>query len=284
MAKLRSEEGCPWDKEQTFSSLRTYMIEEAYEAVASSQNILEKSQINSAKDLNHFCSELGDVLLQIFLNSQIAHENNYFNIKDVFENINHKMISRHPHVFQKGNYNVENSNDVVTLWEKIKESEKEKNGDIKYPKKVSLLKKAIKKNSLPTLNFGTEISKSAWKLGFSWQTINEIFQDVILEVKELEDELVHNEFQLEKVIDEIGDVVYALCNLVNFIKETRNEASSIDFDLIARASFQKFINRFDEMENIMLENKTPLDEESAKKLTLDQWNDLWKKAKKRRYR
>ncbi|WP_186645867.1 2,3-bisphosphoglycerate-independent phosphoglycerate mutase [Fluviispira vulneris] len=280
IAKLRSEDGCPWDREQTFSSLQKYMIEEAYEAVESSQNVIE----NNNESIQNFCSELGDVLLQIFLNSQIAQEKKYFNIRNVFENVNKKMISRHPHVFQKGNEKLSNASEVISLWDKIKESEKSKNQDQIKDQKFSLLKKAIKKKSLPTLNFGTEISKSAWKIGFSWQTLQEVFQDVVSEVKELEDEILEKDFNIEKVIDELGDVVYALCNLVNFIKETRSDAVTIDFDLIARASFQKFINRFDEMENIMLENKTPLDEESAKKLTLDQWNELWKKAKKRRYR
>ncbi len=256
------------------------MIEEAYEAVESSQNILE----NNKESINEFCSELGDVLLQIYLNSQIAQEKNYFNIRNVFENINHKMISRHPHVFEKGNESITNASEVIALWDKIKESEKSKNPDANKDQKISLLKKAIKKKSLPTLNFGTEISKSAWKIGFSWQTMQEVFQDVLSEVQELEDEIQEKDLNIEKVIDELGDVIYSLCNLVNFFKETRNDAVTLDFDLIARASFQKFINRFNEMENIMLENKTPLDEESAKKLTLDQWNELWKKAKKRRYR
>lgn len=278
IAKLRSPDGCPWDKEQTFLSLRSYLVEEAYETVESVNALGEKP---SEQQLNHFCDELGDVLLQVYLNSQIALEQKSFSINDVFENINYKMFIRHPHVFKNPENNIKTADDVKAQWEEIKNSEKSK--ETIY-NSTSFLKKALKKRSLPTLNFGIEVSRRAKDIGFGWNTLSEVFSDVLSEVKELQDEIENKKVDIYKIEDELGDVVYALCNVVHFLKETRSDAAHFDFDLIARAAIEKFINRFLEMEKIMLENGASLDEESVKKISLDEWNDLWKQAKKRRYR
>ena len=278
IAKLRAPDGCPWDREQTFSSLRSYLIEEAYETIEAVNALGEKP---SEQQLNHFCGELGDVLLQVYLNSQIALDQKAFSINNVFENINHKMLVRHPHVFNYSSNDIKTADDVKIQWEKIKNTESNKE---ELNKPHSLLKKALKKRSFPTLNFGTEVSRRARDVGFSWNTLSEVFSDVISEVKELQDEIENKNIDIHKIEDELGDVVYALCNLVHFLKETRSDATHFDFDFIARAAIEKFINRFLEMEKIMLENGSSLDEESAKKISLDEWNDLWKQAKKRRYR
>ncbi|APJ03213.1 2,3-bisphosphoglycerate-independent phosphoglycerate mutase [Silvanigrella aquatica] len=278
IAKLRSPSGCPWDKEQTFLSLRPYLIEEAYETIEAINSLGDKP---SQKKLSHFCEELGDILLQVYLHSQVALDDKLFQISDVFENINHKMITRHPHVFKISDNDIKNADDVKIQWEKIKRNEKPENSQHEFQ---TLLKKALKKRALPTLNFGTELSKRAKKIGFSWRTLPEVFSDVLSEVKELQHEIENNEIDTHKIEDEIGDVIFSLCNLVNFIKETRKDAEHFDFDLMARASCEKFINRFFEMEKIMLEKGAPLDEETAQKISLDQWNDLWSQAKKRRYR
>lgn len=281
IAQLRAPDGCPWDKEQDLNSLQPYLIEESYEAIEALQQYLQNKSLDNAKN---YAEELGDVLLQIFLNSQIAAEENLFNIFDVFKLINKKMIDRHPHVFVNSENQreiIKNSEDVVKQWEDIKSNE---NVTKKTNHSSSLLKKAIKKRGMPTLNFGQEVSKRAKKLGFSWNTLPEIFADVLSEVQELKEELQQNNINFERVADEIGDVVYALCNLVQFLKETNVEAKNYDFDLLARGAIDKFINRFMEMEKIMEENGTPLSENSVKNISLEQWNDLWKQAKKRRYR
>ena len=279
ITQLRSPNGCPWDKEQDLNSLQTYLIEESYEAIEAVQQYLQNKSIEKAKN---YAEELGDVLLQIFLNSQIAAEENLFNILDVFKSINRKMIDRHPHVFAADeNQCIKNSSDVIKQWEEIKRNENKENQINNFS---SLLKKAIKKRGIPTLSFGQEISKRAKKLGFSWNTLPEIFGDVLSEIEELKEEFAQNKINYERVADEIGDVVYALCNLVQFLKETNLEAKNYDFDLLARGAIDKFINRFMEMEKIMEENGTPLSENSVKNISLEQWNDLWKQAKKRRYR
>ena len=253
------------------------MIEESYEAIDALNSF---DAIPSEKQIKNYYSELGDVLLQVYLNAQVAHDENLFCLNDVISSINKKMIQRHPHVFQKNDSTIQNTDDVLIQWDKIKEKE-----NIDNPKQNdSLLKKALKKRALPTLNFGVEVSKRAKKVGFSWNTLEEVFQDVISEVKELQYEIEQNEKNIEKIEDEIGDVVYALCNVVQFFKETNEGAKHFDFDLIARAAIDKFINRFKEMEKICLEMETPLTETSVKNISLEQWNDLWKQAKKRRYR
>ncbi|WGL59225.1 MazG family protein [Pigmentibacter sp. JX0631] len=279
IAQLRSPEGCPWDKEQDLNSLQSYLIEESYEAIEAVQIYLQNKTLENAKN---YADELGDVLLQLYLNSQIASEENLFNILDVFKSINKKMIDRHPHVFASSEMlNIKNYSDVIKQWDEIKNNE---NGTKKISNSSSLLKKAIKKKGIPTLNFGQEISKRAKKLGFSWNTLPEIFGDVLSEIEELKEEFAQNKINIERVADEIGDVVYALCNLVQFLKETNIEAKNYDFDLLARGAIDKFINRFMEMEKIMEENGTPLSENTVKNISLEQWNDLWKQAKKRRYR
>ncbi len=253
------------------------MIEESYEAIDALNSF---DDIPTENQIKNYYSELGDVLLQVYLNAQVAQDENLFSLNEVFSSINKKMIQRHPHVFQKIESTIQNSSDVLVQWDKIKEQENIENSK----QNDSLLKKALKKRALPTLNFGVEVSKRAKKVGFSWNTVEEVFQDVISEVKELQYEIEQNEKNIEKIEDEIGDVVYALCNVVQFFKETTEEAKHFDFDLIARAAIDKFINRFSEMEKICQEKGTPLTETSVKNISLDQWNDLWKQAKKRRYR
>lgn len=278
VAQLRSPDGCPWDKEQTFITLQSYLIEEAYEVI---EAINQLSELPSENQLSHFCEELGDVLLQIYLNSQIALDQKLFSINDVFKKINEKMISRHPHVFKNGKNNIKTADDVKNQWKDIKELENKEILNNNYP---SLLNKALRKKALPTLNFGTEVSKEAKKVGFSWNSVSEIYADVLSEIKELQNELESENLNIQKIEDELGDVIYSLCNLVSFFKETRNDASHLDFDLIARAAIDKFINRFFEMEKIMLEKGITLNKDFAKKISLVEWNDLWKQAKKRRYR
>ena len=142
---LRSPEGCPWDREQTHDSLKRNMLEEAYEAV---------DAIN-ANDMKHLKEELGDVLLQVLLHSQIASEENAFNIEDVAKELTDKLIHRHPHVF--GDAKVDSADDVVTNWEKLKQEEK--------PHRKSAMDGISKAQS--ALMSAQKISKKAVKTGFA---------------------------------------------------------------------------------------------------------------------
>ena len=146
---LRSENGCPWDREQTHASLRPNMLEEAYEAV----DAIDEN------DMTHLREELGDVLLQVLLHSQIADENNDFNIEDVAKELKDKLIHRHPHVF--GNTTVKNADDVVVNWDKLKQEEK--------TERKSQMDGIAKSQS--ALMSAQKISKRAVKVGFEWDKI-----------------------------------------------------------------------------------------------------------------
>lgn len=153
-----------------------------------------------------------------------------------------------------------------------------------HARSTSVLQMSKEAPLLSTLNYGVEISRAAWDLGFSWQTLKEVFDDVASEVQELAHELAQNPLDLKNVEDEIGDVVYSLCNVVTILRETHAGAKNFDFDTMAHSAFQKFITRFVEMEKVMSERGAPLTREKAKKLTLDEWMALWKEAKKRKYK
>ncbi len=277
IATLRGPHGCPWDKEQTIQSLQRYMIEECYEAVAAAEKI--SSSPHGARD---FCDELGDVLLQVFLNAQVAEDEKRFSIQDVFAAIDEKMVRRHPHVFQQGDSEVKTATDVVKQWDEIKGTE---NSSLEsQAKSLSLLAKALKKSYLPTLNYAFEVSKRAKRLGFAWPDLAGTFQDVESEVDELKRELFVANPDWSKVIDEVGDVVFTLANLIAYLKDAHPECESYDLDIAARQGVEKFVARFKEMEKIMQERGVPLTEDSAKGISLDAWNELWKEAKLRRYR
>lgn len=277
VAALRAPDGCPWDKEQTIETLRTYLVEEAYEAVEAAAAYARSGDSATARN---YCGELGDVLLQIFLNSQVASEKNHFKVADVFSDIIEKMVRRHPHVFAPETSSAATADDVVKQWDVIKSSEKsEPSAQLK-----SLLHKAQKKMGQPTLAYSTAVSKSSWKLGFAWKTLDQTFADLTSEVEELKRELFVSEPNWQRVSDEVGDIVFALTNVVVFLNETTFKNSGVlDFDLSARASIAKFLSRFEGMENILRERGVEVTEDYAKSLSLDVWDELWREAKRRKY-
>ncbi|MEY2988830.1 MAG: hypothetical protein RJB13_2351 [Pseudomonadota bacterium] len=267
--------GCPWDREQDILSLRPYLIEEAYEAVQAASRYGESRK---AEDAAAFSDELGDVLLQVFLNSQISAEKGHFTVADVLMNISDKMIRRHPHVFDTDSDSIGSADEVMKQWDRIKSEEAKDNA----PK--SLLSKAQKKNHLPTLNYLAGISKSSWNVGFAWKTLDQTFGDLTSELSELKAELFSSQMSHQRISDELGDVVLAMANLVVFLNQTiLSESSPIDFDLVARASAAKFLTRFKEMETILRERGNEVTEQHAKSLSLEEWDELWREAKQRKY-
>jgi 2,3-bisphosphoglycerate-independent phosphoglycerate mutase len=278
VAALRAPDGCPWDKEQNIESLRPYLVEEAYEAIEAAAQYAKAGDLSSAKA---YCSELGDVLLQVFLNAQIASEQKHFTVASVFDDICDKMIRRHPHVFATS-ADIKTSEDVMRQWDAIKAQE----GDSASVQPKSLLNKARKKSAQPTLSWTTSVSKASWKLGFAWKTLEQTFADLSSEIEELRREVFVDAPQRGRVADEIGDVVLALANVVVFLNEMRFSGSepSVDLDLSARASVEKFLSRFEGMENILRERGVDVTEDYAKSLSLDVWDELWREAKRRKYR
>lgn len=278
VAALRAEDGCPWDKEQTIDSLRPYLVEEAYEAVEAAAAYAQQGDQETARA---YCNELGDVLLQVFLNSQIASEKKHFKVADVFSDITEKMIRRHPHVFAENAGGISSAGDVVRQWDVIKSGEKPESGEVEK----SLLHKAKKKHAQPTLSWSAAVSKSSWKLGFAWKTLDQTFADLNSEVDELRRELFVDSPDWQRVSDELGDVVFALANVVVFLNETSfKNSQALDFDLSARSSIAKFLSRFEGMEQILRERGASVTEEYAKSLSLEVWDELWREAKRRKYR
>lgn len=288
IAHLRAPEGCPWDREQTIESLRPYLIEEAYEANLAAAKLSSSSEPNRGAAALAFADELGDVLLQIVLNAQLASEAGHFDFLTIVDCLTDKMIRRHPHVFAKESHatQVNSQQDVKALWEDVKAQEKLREGNRESGTHHShLLAKAQKKSTLPTLDFATAISKRASKFGFCWPKLTEVWQDVESEVKELEQEVLSEKPDFLKVEDELGDVCFALANVLVHCKLHLGAPEFMSFDDALRKAIDKFIVRFGEMERIFQEeNGVPLDENRAQSLDLDSWNTLWKKAKKRRYR
>lgn len=289
ISRLRAPAGCPWDREQTISSLRPYLIEEAYEAFEAASDWAEGNLPASAA----FCEELGDVLLQIVLNAQIASEMGAFGLNDVFRALSEKMVRRHPHVFDPGSSSLASADDVRLAWDRIKAAEQgaydlggqnQHRSALATPGK-SLLHKALKKKSLPTLEYVTAVSKRATRVGFCWSTLKDTWQDILSEVSELEKEIHAPSVDWAAVEDEMGDVVFALANVLVHAREKMGAPNSLTLDAAVRRATSKFVNRFAEMEAIFKEEeRRDLDEQDACQLDLSRWEDLWKKAKKRRYR
>lgn len=238
--KLRAPNGCPWDREQTHYSLRPNMIEEAYEAV----DAIDEN------DMPHLKEELGDVLLQVVLHSQIAKEEGAFDIEDVARELNEKLIHRHPHVF--GNAKINNSQDVLNAWDKLKAEEK--------TERISAMDGLSK--SQAALIAAQKMSKRAVKQGFEWACEEDLYNCIKSEYEEFkqakaEGDKLHME-------DEFGDILFATVNLARWNK--------IDAEQALLKANKKFEARFRKMEELATK---PL-----KEYSLEEYDKLWKKAKK----
>jgi len=190
ISRLRGPGGCPWDKEQTHDSLREALLEECYE-------VLEALDEQSSRRLSE---ELGDLLMQIVIHAQIAAESGEFQLRDVLQNINRKLIQRHPHVF--GSVKVKDAGEALVNWEALKKKEK---GD-----KASLLDNVPKK--LPALGYSQEIQDRAARTGFDWEKIEGIIDKLAEEVGELKGA----DSQQEK-LHEFGDLLFTLVNMARWL-------------------------------------------------------------------
>ena len=194
MKKLRSPEGCPWDREQTHESLLPYLIEETYEVI----DAVKKGDDEELKE------ELGDLLLQVVFHSQIARERGAFDIGDVIDSITRKLIYRHPHVF--GNRNdIRTAEDVNREWEKLKQKE----GKVKE----SILDGIP--DSMPSLERAYKLQKKAAKVGFDWESFEGIKEKLLEELSEIEGEL--RKKNRKKLEEEVGDLLFMAVNLARFL-------------------------------------------------------------------
>ncbi|MEP9408950.1 nucleoside triphosphate pyrophosphohydrolase [Peribacillus frigoritolerans] len=248
IAELRGPDGCPWDKKQTHESLKKYLIEEAYELIDS---------IDEGDD-EGMVGELGDVLLQVMLHSQIGEDEGMFTIDDVIEGITAKMIRRHPHVF--GDVEVNGEEDVLVNWQKIKEDEK--GGETKALKSIL---DGIEK-SLPNLLRAEEYQKRAAKVGFDWDEVSEAWKKVREEVQELEEEILSPNWDVERIKSELGDLFFALVNISRYYDIQAEEA-------VYKAN-QKFHQRFTYIEECIQRADKKFED-----YTLEELDSYWDEAK-----
>lgn len=240
VAKLRAPDGCPWDREQTHTSLRPNMLEEAYEAV----DAIDEN------DMTHLREELGDVLLQVLLHSQIASESNEFTLDDVAKELKEKLIHRHPHVF--GTAKINNADDVLKTWDKLKSEEKTER------------KSAMDglSRSQAALISAQKISKRAVKTGFEWPNEESLYDCVMSEIEEFKEaEIEKDKNHME---EEMGDILFAIVNLARW--------SKIDAEQALLKANKKFEKRFRKMEDLATK---PLNDYS-----FEEFDNLWKQAKK----
>ena len=236
---LRGKNGCPWDRAQTHKSLVPNMLEEAYEAV----------EAIDEDNPEHLKEELGDVLLQVLLHSQIADDNNEFNIEDVAKNLKEKLIHRHPHVF--GSANAETPQEVVQNWDMLKQEEK--------TERTSRLDGIPK--TLPALAACQKISKKAVNAGFEWDKIETLLKCIKSEYREFNAAVkLNNKDSME---DEMGDIFFATVNLARWY--------GIDAEQALLRANKKFTKRFKKMEELAVK---PLEEYS-----FEEFDALWNKAK-----
>ncbi len=247
MAQLRSENGCNWDKKQTYETLREFIIEESYEVVDAVEN----------KNFPHLREELGDLLFNIVFFARIAEEEKRFNFKDIAIEISEKLIRRHPHVFNvPANLTPD---EVLANWNRIKEEEKKNN-----PKPVSILDPVPK--SLPSILRAEKLQKLAAKVGFDWEKLEDVKSKLQEEIDELYAEIENPSMDQTKIEDEIGDVLFSVINLARFLKISPEVA-------LNRANL-KFTSRFQ-----FIEKEAKAENKNLEDMTLEEMDKLWDKAK-----
>lgn len=247
MAKLRSQNGCPWDKEQTHYSLISYLIEETYEVI---------DAINQ-EDPKAVADELGDLLLQIVFHAQIGRENKEFTMEDVLTAICEKMIRRHPHVF--ADTKVGSVKEVLTNWEAIKKQERKH----KHEEAKSLLDGIPSR--LPALIRAEKVQSKAAKVGFQWQQVEGAVAKLTEELGEFKQSLA-NEKQAD-IEAEFGDLLFSLVNIARYFKISPESALN--------STTSKFINRFKYMEK-----QACIQNRDLESMSLAEMDELWEKAKK----
>jgi len=241
MARLRAENGCPWDRDQNAQSLKLYLLEEAFELAEA----LDRKASEEIKE------ELGDLLFQIVFLCRVFEEQGDFDLTEVLDVIYQKMIRRHPHIF--GNKNWENAEQVVKGWQDIKAQEKKGQGPFE----------SIPVN-MPSLLKAHRISQRAAGLGFDWPHINGVLEKVREELKELEEAIQKDD--LPGAEEELGDLLFSLVNLGRFLGVPAENA--------LRNTIQKFLKRF----RIMV-NEARSQNKEASLLSIDEWEELWARSK-----
>ena len=252
MKSLRNpDSGCPWDIEQKFSTIAPYTVEEAYEV----------ADAIARDDMGELCSELGDLLFQVVYHSQMADEKGLFNFRDVTENINEKLIRRHPHVF--GDSEIADAAAQSMAWEVIKKQERsEKQG--KAGLEQGLLSGI--NQAMPALARAQKLQSRAATVGFDWNETQTVLDKIKEELEEVEEEINSETQNVEKIEDEIGDLLFTCVNLARHFH--------IDSESAVRKTNRKFERRFAYIEHSLMEQGTDMQD-----ATLEIMDKLWDEAK-----
>jgi MazG family protein len=279
MAKLRGPSGCPWDREQTFDSIKPYTVEETYEVLEAIDN----------RDWSELPSELGDLLLQVLFYSEMAAEEKHFSIDDVLDRLSDKLVNRHPHVF--GDVTAETSAEVLRNWEALKAEEKKKRleggGSKAAPEQNPQSVLAGVSAAMPALLEAHKLSSRAAHVGFDWPEIGGLFDKLQEETMELKEELKHLPALIQpagrgvagsgkpqvpeelrhRLEDELGDLFFVLVNIARYL--------SLDSESALKKTNRKFKRRFQWMEEqLRSSGRTP------QQATMDELESLWQQAKK----
>ncbi|HEY2390132.1 MAG TPA: nucleoside triphosphate pyrophosphohydrolase [Candidatus Angelobacter sp.] len=274
MARLRAPGGCPWDREQTFDTIKRYTLEETYEVLEAIDN----------KNWKELPGELGDLLLQVLFYAEMAKEQGSFTIDDVLDTLSNKLVHRHPHVF--GDVRADDSAQVLKNWEALKAEEKRKslqsNGQGLQSKDLQaqpeLLLEGVS-SKMPALQEAHKISSKAAHVGFDWPTVQGLFEKLSEETLELQEHVqkipqatssaessrLPDELK-ERMEDEVGDLFFVLVNIARYL--------SVDPESALRRTNRKFRRRFGWLEEQLRQQGRTLDE-----ATLEQMEALWQQAK-----
>ena len=243
--RLRAPGGCPWDAEQTHLSLRPTLIEESYEVL----DAIDR------EDVNALCEELGDLMLQIVLHAEIEQERAEFDIDDVATGIVNKLVYRHPHVFSTTKVN--NADDVLVNWEKLKNKEKHFDTHAQTMRAVP--------KGFPALMRSAKIQKKAANAGFDWDAPEEALKKVYEEAGEVREALASGD--RARIADELGDLLFSTVNVSRLAK--------CDAELALAAAADKFMQRFEMMEMAILQ-----DSKNMEDMTLDEMDIYWNSIKR----
>ncbi len=244
MQRLRSENGCPWDREQDLESLKQYLVEECYEVL----DAIETGDPEQHKE------ELGDLLLQIVFQSKIREEQGEFAFDDVAEKICEKLIRRHPHVF--GDEEVADSAEVLERWHALKAKENKEGSD-------SVIGRIPR--HMPALRRSHLAQVRAARVGFDWEKVDDVVAKVDEELNEVREALASDEGE-EAVAEEIGDLLFAVVNLSRFKSHNAED--------LLNGAFDKFVTRFKAIECMAVEQGKTLSD-----FTLEQLEEFWQEAK-----
>jgi MazG family protein len=263
MARLRSPEGCPWDREQTYATLAPMLVEEAYEAFEAVEDAREGRPAGLRE-------ELGDLLFQIVFYAQVAAERGEFTIEDVTDAVHAKMVRRHPHVF--GDAMVRDNEELLRNWEALKAEEKRAAGGAESDGDASLLDGVSPK--VPALMEANQLATKAARAGFDWRDVDEIFDKLSEETEELRAAIRERgaaggpeaEAEHQRVREEVGDLLFAVTNIARHL--------GVEPESALKLTSRKFRRRFRHIERGLRERGR-----EPGKATLEEMEQLWREAK-----